>query len=745
MVTGAMATRAVMTKATVTRATVTRATMTRAMVTGAKQAAVAATAMLTLAVPEYAQGAVCADLLPSGATVEGPARGIKPDDLVRLRQIGAVLPLRNEPSALALSPDGKRLAFVITRADPSTNTHCVGLAVMEVEPGMAPQPRLLDTGGQLILTSQEYRGQIWNIGYPHVVTPRWSPDGRSIAWLRRDKGVTQVWIAAAGQGVSAPGHARQVTFSTTDVEEVAWTPDGRGLVFATRTGLADERAALEAEGRQGYHYDTRYVPIMSDRPMPSAAIPWSSYRVGAEDLSVRPARPDEFALLPPDMLGKLPAPPRARGRRGVLAETHRSTANPFSPLVLSAGKAGGRMLTCLSANCRGGFDNLWWSPDGDALVFVRKEGWGDGTTALYRWVPGKAEPIPLLRTRDLVSNCVMATAALICLRETATSPQRVVAIDPKTGGIRELYDPNPEFGGIRFGKVQRLEWRNEQGDEVRGDLVLPPGYVPGKRIPLIVTSYLSNGFLRGAMGDEYPIHAFAAAGIAVLSYNQPLLRNGSDPKLDTVAKVQSNGTREWTRRRAVQSAVMAGVDRVVELGIADPDRIGISGLSDGSSTVQFALIASRRFAAAAMSTCCLEPWAVNVGYGPAFAQLMQGQGWGRLTANDTEFWKQGSLIQNATGIDTPLLMQLADHEYLGGVDVFAALKEQGKPVDLYVFPDAYHWKYQPAQRLAVYQRNLDWFSFWLQGKVDPDPARAAQYAHWQSLAAEHATPLVAGR
>lgn len=683
--------------------------------------------VVALALPEAAHCAPsCADLIASAPSLPQPRRTIKPEDLVRLRQIGAVLPMANEASALALSPDGKRLAFVITRADPVSNTHCIGLAVLQI--GSSGPPQLLDSGGQLILSQQEYRGQLWTIGYPQVVTPRWSPDGRSIAWLRRDRNVTQIWLADAAQG-----KARQVTSSTTDVEEVAWTPDGRGLVYATRSGLAAERTALAGEARTGFHYDSRFTPIMSDRPMPSGSVPWSIFHVDLANSAVRKAELSETNLLPSDMLGKYPPPPKAISFDGKLAETKRSTANPFSPLVLSATMGAEGTITCKGTACDGDFDHLWWSSDGEELYYLRKEGWAQGDTAIYRWVPGH-DPVPLVRTGDLISNCVMTGPELLCLRESAAVPQRLVAIGLKTGKIRDRYDPNPEFRNIRFGKVQRLEWRNDQGNEVRGDLVLPPDYVPGKRLPLIVTTYLSDGFLRGAMGDEYPIHAFAAAGFAVLSYSQPRTGTNTNPNLDTIVKVQSDGTRSWARRRALQSAVMAGVDRAVSLGIADPERVGISGLSDGSTTVQFALINSKRFAAAAMSTCCLEPWAVNVGYGPAFAGLMQGQGWGSLTADDRAFWEPGSLIQNAAAINTPLLMQLADHEYLGGVDVYAALKEKGKPVDLYVFPDAFHWKYQPAQRLAVYQRNLDWFSFWLQDRVDPAPAKAAQYAHWRALA-----------
>lgn len=80
-------------------------------------------------------------------------------------------------------------------------------------------------------------------------------------------------------------------------------------------------------------------------------------------------------------------------------------------------------------------------------------------------------------------------------------------------------------------------------------------------------------------------------------------------------------------------------------------------------------------------------------------------------------------------------MQLSDHEYLLAIDAYTVLKQRGKPVDMFVFPDSWHFKYQPLQKLAVYQRNLDWFAFWLQGKVDPDPAKAGQYAEWEKLRA----------
>ena len=61
------------------------------------------------------------------------------------------------------------------------------------------------------------------------------------------------------------------------------------------------------------------------------------------------------------------------------------------------------------------------------------------------------------------------------------------------------------------------------------------------------------------------------------------------------------------------------------------------------------------------------------------------------------------------------------------------LQTHGKPVEAYVFPDEYHVPWQPAHRLAMYRRNLDWFRFWLQDFEDPSPDKADQYARWRAM------------
>nr|WP_281277586.1 prolyl oligopeptidase family serine peptidase [Hankyongella ginsenosidimutans] len=172
---------------------------------------------------------------------------------------------------------------------------------------------------------------------------------------------------------------------------------------------------------------------------------------------------------------------------------------------------------------------------------------------------------------------------------------------------------------------------------------------------------------------------------------------------------------------------------VIAKGIVDPGKIGLTGLSDGSTAVRFALVNSNLFAAAAISTCCIDYRTVMSYGGIGLAEFSHKRGLPLNIADDRAFWMPISLELNAARIKTPLLMQLADEEYLHSLDTFTALREYGRPVEMYVFPGEHHIKWQPAHRLAIYERNLDWFDYWLRGRRDPAPGKAAQYARWDAL------------
>ncbi|MFN3945630.1 MAG: Atxe2 family lasso peptide isopeptidase [Allosphingosinicella sp.] len=688
------------------------------------------------AVPHRAAAgtASCEDILPPERPTASAPRALEPEDLVRLRDIGPVDPLPHAQPFMSVSPDGSRIAFQLRRADPAGNQHCLAMAVLGLAPGA--RPALVDRGGELILLTIDLRGIADSpTGIPMVITPRWSPDGRWIAFLKREGGVTQVWRAEADGSGSRP-----LTRSPADVVDFRIGSDGSTLVFASRPALAQAYREIEQEGRTGFHYDDRFVPVAGNRPFPLSPVPRSVEVLDLASGNVREPAAGEAELLEgsADVIATAGAPARNSpdARLWISATMLTGGARKGS---LHARLRNGTVANCQAPECEGAYDP-WWMPGGRRVRFFRLEGWGRGSTAIYEWIPAERSVRRLYTTDDVLADCAPDGETLLCLRDASLRPRRLERLDPVRGTSQLLFDPNPEFAKLSLGAAERLRWTNSNGLEPFADLILPVGYRAGKRYPMIVVQYDTRGFLRGGTGDEYPIQAFANRGYAVLSLRRPAAVGfqRSAPDFDEANRLNLAAFED---RRSVHASLVNGVRIAVERGIADPERIGITGLSDGASTTIWGLLHSSMFRAAAVSTCCTDTTLASR-VGPLAGRQLRATGYPGMLERDDPFWREISLSVNARRFATPLLMQLSDDEYLSSIESFAALREAGAPAVLFVFPDEHHVKWQPAHRLAVYRRSLDWFDFWLRGIRSSDPDREKELRHWEALKLENASRAV---
>ncbi|WP_194917769.1 Atxe2 family lasso peptide isopeptidase [Novosphingobium sp. NBM11] len=661
------------------------------------------------------------------------SRLIKEDDLIRLRDIGYTY-LSPGQKLFALSPDRQQLTFSMYRADPSSNAYCEAVYIFDRARGRLRQ---VDSGIELILEAYPIRGVRVDYGYPSVIVPAWSPDGKWLAYLKRAGGRTQIWR------VNVDGEpAQRVSDAPIDVDRFTWTPDGNALVYQTRPGIADIERSIDQEGLRGFLFDERIVPYSSSRPavtLPALPRYWRlDLRTGRSSV----ASEGDAALLAP-----LPAMDPAQNMRSILSASGRRTwterRDPqayLSTVDLWAEDRAGVKRRCPDSVCSGtrsfGIQQLWWAFGQLEVLFLRREGWGGSQTALFRWFPGERKARRLLLTDDLLLGCELIEPELICAREGSTDPRRLVSINVTTGREQLLVDPNPEFRAVKLGSVERLHWRSTAGVETFGDLVLPPNYAGQGRLPLVIVQYISTGFLRGGVGDEYPVQLFARQGYAVLSFHAPPAFATWDGSKKDFEQAVAQTSRDWSTRRMIFTSLESGIKLLIDRGIADPSRIGISGPSDGSTTVQFALInRPGLFAAASVSSCCTDPSFFMLYGGIGLAEERTKWGFPPARGPGSEAWQPLSLALNANSIKTPLLMQLADHEYLGGLDSFMSLRAARRPVELVVYPDEYHLMWQPAHRLAAYRRNLEWFDFWLRARADANPVDTGQYERWRTLQA----------
>ena len=174
-------------------------------------------------------------------------------------------------------------------------------------------------------------------------------------------------------------------------------------------------------------------------------------------------------------------------------------------------------------------------------------------------------------------------------------------------------------------------------------------------------------------------------------------------------------------------------------GSLDRSKVAVTGLSAGAVFVAYSISQGVNYSAAIMSSGANDPidwylqkgdWASSKG-GHPFPTTNPD-----FHAADTGLWNERSIARNAERIKVPLLINAAEHEYLSALQTQAAYKHTGQPFELWVHTDEYHVKWQPAHRLAIYKRNIDWLQFWLTGRIGAPPKHDPdQFERWQKMRA----------
>lgn len=648
-------------------------------------------------------------------------RSITADDLVALRDL----------EALSLSPDGRHVVFFTRQAKLASNGYESGWYVASI--GESSAPTQIDDGGEL--NPLQLESGIKN-GNWEVLPALWSPDSRSIVYLKREHGIVGLWKSGIIGGTT-----ERVDTGSVNVRGLAWSRDGSRIFFETESPPYPEK--IDSDSDQGYLFDDRFYPFIGPKPIATR-----STSSGAATLRVADAtsgtvrdptrteideyknqrkRLDEQAhdrVVRRAPVGKAIAwLKRAGDAKGVRA--------PLT-VVTSRNGSTGNAEECTAAECTGRITNLWWASNARDIVFMRYEGIGYAFPRLYKWNSKAHNVEPLRRDDDeFLFDCDAESGTLVCFKEMPTVPRTLVTVDMSTGQVRTLYDPNPEFQRIALQPAELLRWSDADGVHAFGHLVKPPNFADDERYPLIISTYRSRGFLRGGVGDEYPIQLFAQAGFAVLSFDSPSdwEFEATAPDWDAVNKRNYEGARD---DKLALSSLEAVISKLTDDGTIDPTRIAITGLSHGAEITLYAISHSKRFAAAAVSGPSWDPLYYYLG-GPAIQQTLQSWGYGIPTGSTAPAWQHVSTSLNAASIDAALLIQSADSEYVLALQLYSTMRALSKPVELHVFPGEHHIKMQPRHRLHIYRRNVDWLKFWLLNSESSAVGERAQYDRWRIL------------
>ena len=313
----------------------------------------------------------------------------------------------------------------------------------------------------------------------------------------------------------------------------------------------------------------------------------------------------------------------------------------------------------------------------------------------------------------------------IRIEEDLNVPPQIFRVDGQTGQHTLLFDLNPQFANLRFGRVEEIQWTDDKGRTATGGLYFPPDYEPGRRYPLVIQTH---GFdphafwIDGPWTTSFAAQPLANRGIVVLQMNDTFRE-----ALDTADELE----------RAMKSYEGA-IAHLTKKEIIDPARVGLVGFSRTCLYVKYALTHSRiRFAAAVVSD----------GFDGGYFEYLVLANAVPLAASEIENivgsapfgaglsdWARNSPGFLLHKVRTPVQLEANEPASLFGEwEWFSGLTRLSKPVDLLYLPTGTHILIQPWDRLVSQGRTVDWFRFWLKGEEDSDPAKAAQFDRWRDF------------
>lgn len=635
--------------------------------------------------------ASCRDIVPPRIT-SNSSRPVQPRDLLEIRDFGSSAVSEGLAPGFATSPDGQALVVQVRRAEADSNTYCQAVLLYDLWDSGA-SPRVLNIGGEFVREHINLYGlQPFPTGMSLALTPKWSPDGRWIAFLRRENGVTRLLVVSPNTG-----DAEAVSPSATDVVDFHWDSQGSAITFETSEIDSHEQKRSRDESRSGYRYDLRFWTLATTVPFEETERRREHYRAVLPSSGAWKDARVENILLQVDR----------RSNDIAFIETDATPLGAYQTRIHA--RLNGQIYRCADATCTSAAA-AWFSSSLGRVIFLRREGFASATTGIYAWTPGPDTPTKIGETDDALTGCQLERN-LICGREASLRPRDIAEIDLRTGSIRSLVDLNPEWKSLNPVRVTRLRWTNPVGLEAIGDLVLPAATEATKPYPLVVVQYDTRGFLRGGTGDEYPIQAIAAAGFAVLSVSRPL-----DYQIAMARRGRPVSRREAIEKRldraSVHSSLIEGIRQAAQIVDLDNSHFAITGLSDGASASTYALIHSKIFSLALLSTCCEDPQITMTSIGPSYERKLETRGYEFQFEENWPGWKRSSLAMNAERICARIVIQAADREARMALASYASLRRAGVDIEMFVFPDEHHIKWQPAHRMAIYQRSLSELAHW---------------------------------
>lgn len=676
-------------------------------------------------------------LVVLGAVFAVPARRpFKLDDLARLRDV-------REPQ---ISPDGQWVAYVVSTIDVKEDKSVAHIWLASFD-GKTDRQLTWSQDGES--------------------SPRWSPDGKYLSFTSARPGSakgSQLWLLDR-----SGGEAMQLTELKGRLQSYEWSPDSKwlALVIGDPDPDAEPTAAPAAEGAAAGPAPPRPKapkPIVIDR-----------YRFKQDGQGYLLSGRHSYLYLFDIATKKLDRLTASKwdesspswspdGGRLAFASNHSEDPDrdPATQIFIAEAKPGATEKAVTPVSSRGGRARPEWSPDGKWIAFLESDERkysaysmehlaivaADGSAAPMRVkatedfdrgvssprFSGDGKSLSLLITDDRSvyparvnisgGNVERLMPAPVVLSNWSWSNDRGVAIsgtDAKAGevyaieggALRQLTHQNDALlAELEIAPTEDVSFKSKDGTEVHGLLTRPVGYLAGSKVPLLLRIHGGpNGQDQHAFNVERQF--FAANGYAVLAVNY----RGSAGRGQ---KYSRSIFADWGHYEVED--LQAGVDHVIGMGIADPDRLGVGGWSYGGILTDYLIASDVRFKGA------------TSGAGTAFTVAFYGTDQ-YITQYDyeigppweTKAWETYVKISypflHADRIKTPTLFLGGERDFnvpvQGGQQMYQALRSLGVETQLIIYPNENHGITRPSYVRDRYERYLAWYEKYVKKAAAP--------------------------
>ena len=648
----------------------------------------------------------------------------------------------DRPGQPTLSPDGAQACVPVTSYDMEENKSRASLWLLSAFGG---EPRRLTSAG-------DKDGE-----------PRWSPDGKWIAFAAKRSGTeghkddeeSQVYLIAPDGG-----EARRLTDMPTGAFGIKWFPDSRRLAFLSwvwpgTKGIEklrkrykahkDDKVQAHVVEHSAYRYWDHW--LSDGRVLHVFAVDIDSGRVrdlfagaryelvkadpSADHYDISPdGREIAFAFDPAedkrfDHEHEIVALDIAKKRfrtvtrgsrlnhespryspdgRWLAMLTQDLKKSPISPYRIAlVDRASGKLQVPRSPWDGAIHAPLGWTADSQAILFAAEE---NARQHLFRWDLGKRAP-RVVAEGGTVMHFDAAAEATVFVRNTMSTPPEVFWSSATEGERRIDRFNDAVMGRVRLGEVREFRIKGFGGDEVQMWAIYPPDFDPKKKWPLL---HNIHGGPHSSWGDNFHFrwnnHAFAAQGYVVVCVNY----HGSS---GFGQEFKASIAREFGRRELFD--VEAGTDFMLKQGYVDRDRLVASGGSYGGYMVAWMNGHTDRYKAYVCHAGCFD-W-VSMYADDAWYWFPQ-----ELGAN---YWDDMARVQSQNPLarvrhmKTPTLVLHGALDYrvpdAQGLAYYNTLKAKGIPSRLVFFPDENHWILKPQNSRLWYRE----FFAWLERFVAP--------------------------